>query len=193
MQDDSENLQTYEQEDCQYTSDFEQESNEFEADLDQQPESEDISDSESDSSVCAEYSRDRYDDEVYDQFANQAGPRVTEDHIGNYILSADQNSYDIKPFRSPSCVHLSEEVNTLHHEQEIKNSHYDKLSDAFDIISNASTMVICHEDQVFISENLGDVEQSNSFRTAEDEEDNLPFSDLQVLSNLQLEHVNHDP
>ena len=161
--------------------------------MDQQPEGEYILDSKSDSLVCVEYSGDRYDDEVYDQFANQAEPRLTEDHIGNYILSADQNSYDIKPIRSPSCVHLSEEVNTLHHEQEIKNSHYDKLSNAFDLISNVSTMVSCHEDKVFISENLGDVEQSNNFRPAEDEEDNLPFSDLQVLSNLKLEHVNHDP
>jgi hypothetical protein len=109
----------------------------------------------------------------------------------------------------PQCCHefnlskleLQEEYaaeeNTLHHDQEINDSHYDNLSDAFDIISNASTVVSCHDDQIFISENFEDVEQtdrfaSDSFRSAEVEEDSLPFPDLQGLSNLQLEHENHD-
>jgi hypothetical protein len=60
-----------------------------------------------------------------------------------------------------------------------------------------STVVSCHDDQIFISENFEDVEQtdrlaSDSFRSAEVEEDSLPFPDLQGLSNLQLEHENHD-
>jgi hypothetical protein len=109
----------------------------------------------------------------------------------------------------PQCCHefnlskleLQEEYaaeeNTLHHDQEINDSHYDNLSDSFDIISNASTVVSCYDDQIFISENFEDVEQtdrlaSDSFRSAEVEEDSLPFPNLQGLSNLQLEHENHD-
>jgi hypothetical protein len=87
------------------------------------------------------------------------------------------------------------EVNTIHHDQEISDSPHDNLSDAFDIISNASTIVSCDEDHIFSSENCEDVEQidkfaSDSFRSAEIEEDSLQFPDLQGLSNLQL---NHDP
>ena len=89
------------------------------------------------------------------------------------------------------------EENVLHHDQEINDSHYDNYSDAFDIISNASTVVTCHEDQIFISENFEDVERTNkttsdSFRFAEDEEDSLPFSYLQALFNSQLGKQNHD-
>ena len=197
MQVDSENLQTYEQEDNQYISDSEYESNEYETDLDQQPEGEYISDSVSVSSVCAEYSRDRYDDEVYDQFANQAEPRVTDDYIGNYIFSVDQNSCDIKPIRSPSCVHLSEEVNTILYDQKISDPHHDNHSDAFVFVSNAPTKLCCHEDEIVPVENLKGEEHilisaSDSFRSAEDKEDNLPFPDLRGLSNLQLEHENQE-
>jgi hypothetical protein len=90
------------------------------------------------------------------------------------------------------------EENTLHHDQEIIDSPHDNLSDAFDIISNAPTDVCCHEDEIVPSEKFEDVEQidkftSDSFRSAELEEDSLQFPDLQGLSNLQLEHVNHVP
>jgi hypothetical protein len=58
-------------------------------------------------------------------------------------------------------------------------------------ISNASTVVSCHEDQVFISENLEDVEQtdrftSDSFRSAVVKKDSLQCPDLQGLSNFLL-------
>jgi hypothetical protein len=69
MQADSENLQTYEQEDCGYISDSEQESTKYKADLDQQPEGEYISDLESDSSTLAGCSRDR--EQEGDQFSKQ--------------------------------------------------------------------------------------------------------------------------
>jgi hypothetical protein len=63
------------------------------------------------------------------------------------------------------------EENTFHHDQEIIDSPHDNLSDAFDIISNASTDVCCHEDEIVPSEKLEDVEQndrftSDSFRSA---------------------------
>ena len=84
-----------------------------------------------------------------------------------------------------------------HHDKEINDSHYDNLSYAFDIISNTSTVVSCHEDQIFISENFEDDEQTNkttadSFRSAEVDEGSLQSPDLQGLSGLQLEHENHD-
>jgi hypothetical protein len=86
---------------------------------------------------------------------------------------------------------------TIHHNQEISNLHHDNFSDAFNIISNASTVVSCYEDQIFLSENFEDVKQidrfaSDSFRSAEIDEDSLQIPDLQGLSNLQLEHENHD-
>jgi hypothetical protein len=70
--------------------------------------------------------------------------------------------------------------------------------DSFDIMSNASTDVCCHEDEIVPSEKFEDVEQndisaSDIFRSVKFEEDSLQFSDLQGLSNLQLEQVNHDP
>ena len=111
--------------------------------------------------------------------------------------------------------------NTLHYDQEIVYPHHDSHSDAFVIASNASPNLCCHEDKIVPIENLKSEEQifisaRDSFRSAtdnrdsfqsfdlqtqgnykihnaEDEEDSLPCLDLQGLSSLQLEHVNHDP
>jgi len=117
------------------------------------------------------------------------------------------NSYYEKIYSAdllfPECCHefnlskvdlqgeYAAEENTLHHDQEIIDSPHDNLSDAFDIISNAPTDVCCHEDDIIPSEEFEDVEQndisaSDSFRSAEFEEDSLQFPDLQGLSN-------HDP
>jgi hypothetical protein len=101
------------------TEDCSEENSKFEADLDQQPEGEYISDSESDFSVCAEYSRDRYGFEFHDQFANQEEPMVTDNYIGNYMFSVDPNSYDVKPVLSSSFVHLSEEEVTIIDDQSL--------------------------------------------------------------------------
>jgi hypothetical protein len=112
-----ENLQVHEQLNCQYILDSEQKSNEDEVDKEQQPEGEYISDSEKESSkyeadkeqqlegeymsdseldfsVWAEYSRDRYACEVYDQFVNQEEPMMIDDCIGNYVFLTDPCSYD---------------------------------------------------------------------------------------------------
>jgi hypothetical protein len=72
------------------------------------------------------------------------------------------------------------EENALHHDQEINDSHYDNLSDAFDIISNTSTVVSCHEDQIFLFENSEYVEQADvsvedSLKPAIDSKDNFQF------------------
>jgi len=118
------------------------------------------------------------------------------------VFCKDQFSADLL---FPECCHefnlsklefheeYAAEENTLHHDQETNNPHYDNLSDAFDIVSNASTIVHSHKDQIFLSDNLEDIEQidgfaSDSFRSAKDDEGSLQFSDLQGLSNLQLEH-----
>jgi hypothetical protein len=76
------------------------------------------------------------------------------------------------------------EVNTIHHDQEISDSHHDSHSDAFVIASNASPDLCCHEEEIVPIENLKSEEQilisaSNSFRSAVDVEDSLPFPDLQ--------------
>jgi hypothetical protein len=99
--------------------DCSEENSKYETDKGQQPEGEYISDSESDSSVCAEYSRDRYDYEVYDQFVNQNEPMITNDYTGNYMFLVDQNAYDVKPILSSSCVHLSEKEVTIIDDQSL--------------------------------------------------------------------------
>jgi hypothetical protein len=118
-------------------------------------------------------------------------------HAAFHVFCKDQFSADLL---FPECCHefnlsklelreeYTAEENTLHHDHEINNPHYDNLSDAFAIISNASTVVSCHEDQIFLSENFEDVEQidrsaSNSFRSAEDDEGSVQLSDLQTHEN----------
>ena len=63
-------MQALEQEECHYISYFDQEGKEYKANLEQQQVGEIISDSGQDSSIFAEYSRDKYACEVYDQFVN---------------------------------------------------------------------------------------------------------------------------
>jgi len=78
---DFENMHAHEQSECQYGSDFEQEGHEYETDLEQQKACEFISDSGQNSSIFAEYSRNRYELEFYDQFVNQDESMVTDDCI----------------------------------------------------------------------------------------------------------------
>jgi len=73
------------------------------------------------------------------------------------------------------------------------NSYYEKIYSA-DLLF----LECCHEDKIVPIESLKSEEQifisaSDIFRSTEIEEDSLQFPDLQGLSNLQLEHVNHDP
>jgi hypothetical protein len=103
------------------------------------------------------------------------------------VLNKDLNNYE--------KIVAAEDIS--HHDQEIGHPHHDNHSDAFVIASNASPDLCCHEEEIVPVENLKSEEQilisaSDSFRSAEDEEDSLPFPDLQGLSNLQLEHENHD-
>jgi hypothetical protein len=104
-----ENLHAHEQEECQYSSYFEQEGNECEADLEQQQACEIISDSDLNSSTFAEYSRDRYACEFYNQFANHVEHVVTDDCIGNYMFLADHNPCHLNTALSSSYDHDSEE------------------------------------------------------------------------------------
>jgi hypothetical protein len=102
------------------------------------------------------------------------------------------------------------EENTLHYDQEIADSHHDSHEDVTNTVSNLFIKDDCHDDQIVSfeifkdddqitpSENFEHVEHigilvEDSFRSAEDEEDSLQFPDLHELSDLQLEHVNHDP
>jgi hypothetical protein len=76
------------------------------------------------------------------------------------------------------------EVNAIHYDQEISDPHHDSHSDAFVITSNASPDLCYHEEEIVPIENLKSEEQilisaSNSFRSAVDVEDSLPFPDLQ--------------
>jgi hypothetical protein len=101
-----------EQEGDQFSSNgtamVEQERNEVGADLGQQPTCEFHLVSESDFSVFAEYSRDRYACEAYDQFVNQEEPKMTDDFVINYMFSAVSYSCDGNPILLSSCQHHSD-------------------------------------------------------------------------------------
>jgi hypothetical protein len=56
-----------------------------------------------------EYSRDRYESKVYDQFTNQIEPMITNDYIGNYIFLSDPNPYHVNLVMLSSCDHYSKE------------------------------------------------------------------------------------
>jgi hypothetical protein len=64
---------------CRYGSDFEHEGYQCEIELEQQQACEFISESDLDSLILAEFSRDRYESEVYDQFTNQIEPMIIND------------------------------------------------------------------------------------------------------------------
>jgi hypothetical protein len=79
------------------------------------------------------------------------------------------------------------------------NSYYEKIYSADLIFDNCCKESAFHiQHSVSIPSDCEEVEQidefaSDSVRSAEIEEDSLQFPDLHGLSNLQLEHVNHDP
>jgi len=77
--------------------------------LEQQQTYECISDSDLNSSIFAEYSRDRYACEFFDQIANQDEPMVTDDCIDNYMFLADYNPCHLNTALSSSSEHYSEE------------------------------------------------------------------------------------
>jgi len=102
------------------------------------------------------------------------------------------------------------EENILHYDQEIADSHHNSHEDVINIVSNSFIKDGCHDNQIVpfeifkddeqitLSENFEHVEQMDKFtadifRSAESEEDSLPFPDLQGLSNLQLGNEDHDP
>jgi hypothetical protein len=143
----------------------------------------------------------------YRSLPNASVSSLADFHAAFHVFCKDHFPADLL---FPECCHefnlskselqgeYAAEENTFHHDQEIIDSPHDNLSDAFDIISNASTDVCCHEDEIVPSEKFEDVEQndilaSDIFRSVKLEEDSLQFPDLQGLSNLQLEQVNHDP
>jgi hypothetical protein len=118
---------------------------------------------------------------------------LAEFHSAFHVFCKDYFSVDLL---FPDCCHefnlskselqgeYAAEENTLHHDQEIIDSPHDNFSDAFDIMSNASTDVCCHEDKIVPSEKFEDVEQndisaSDIFRSVKLEEDSLQFPDLQ--------------
>jgi hypothetical protein len=109
----------YKYETDQYILDSEQKSSEYEVDKEQQPEGEYISDSELDSSVLAEYSRDRYACEVYDQFVNQEDPMMTDDCIRNYMFLVDPNPCDGNLVLSSSCENYSDKEIVIFDDHEL--------------------------------------------------------------------------
>jgi hypothetical protein len=102
-------------------SDSKQESNECEADLEQQKAYELIFDLDLNSSTLAECSRERYECEFYDQFANQVEPMGTSDCIGNYIFLVDLNSYDFNTVLSSSSENVSEEEVVMIDDQNLRS------------------------------------------------------------------------
>jgi len=77
--------------------------------LEQQQSCEIILDSDLNSSTFAEYSRDRYVCEFYNQFANHVEHVVTNDCIGNYMFLADHNPFHLSTSLSSYYDHDFEE------------------------------------------------------------------------------------
>jgi hypothetical protein len=134
-----------------------------------------------------------------------------KDHFPANLLYP-QCCHEFHSSTKDSDVHeeYAAEENILHYDQEIVDSHHDSHEDVTNMVSNSFIKDDCHDDQIVSfeifkdddqitpSENFEHVEHigilvEDSFRSAEDEEDSLQFPDLHGLSNLQLEHVNHDP
>ena len=116
---------------------------------------------------------------------------------------------DTEVFCSPIFDEYAAEENILHYDQEIADSHHDSHEDAINIVSNSFVKDDCHDDQIVSFEIFKDDDQitpfenfehiehtgilvEDSFRSAEDEEDSLSFSDLQGLFDFQLENKVHD-
>jgi hypothetical protein len=144
----------------------------------------------------------------YRSFPNASISSLAEFHVAFHLFCKTKFSIDLL---YPECCHefsvLNKDLNNYekivaaedisHHDQEIGHPHHDNHSDAFVIASNASPGLCFHEEEIVPIENLKGEEQililaNDSFRSAEDEEDNLPFPDLEGLSNIQLENEDHD-
>jgi hypothetical protein len=129
-------------------------------------------------------------------------------HASFHVFCKDQFSND---FLYPKCCHefnlLNKELDTheeyvvvedtLHYDREISNPHYDNLSDAFDIVPNASTILGCHEDHIFPSENFEDVEQidisvGDSFGSAANTKSSPHLSVLQTKGNCSRHEEKDD-
>jgi hypothetical protein len=74
-----------------------------------------------------------------------------KDHFSVDLLFPDC-CHEFNLLKSELQGEYAAEENTLHHDQEIIDSPHDNFSDAFDIMSNASTDVCCHQDEIVPSE-----------------------------------------
>jgi hypothetical protein len=129
-------------------------------------------------------------------------------HASFHVFCKDQFSND---FLYPECCHefnlLNKELDTheeyvsvedtLHYDREISNPHYDNLSDSFDIVPNASTILGFHEDQIFPSEKFEDVEQidisvGDSFGSAANTKGSPQLSVLQTKENCSRHEEKDD-
>jgi hypothetical protein len=72
-------------------------------------------------SVFAEYSRDRYACEAYDQFVNQEEPMMIDDCIGNYMFLTNPCSYDFFTVLSSSSENFSEEEVVMIDDQNLRS------------------------------------------------------------------------
>jgi hypothetical protein len=119
---------------------------------------------------------------------------LAEFHSAFHVFCKDHFSVDLL---FPDCCHefnlskseLQEEYaaeeNTLHHDQEIIDSPHDNFSDAFDIMSNASTDVCCHQDEIVPSEKFEDVEGSPYLPDLQFKEDSSQLACLLIEERFQ--------
>jgi hypothetical protein len=157
----------------------------------------------------------------YRSLPNASVSSLADFHVAFHVFCKDhfpanllypQCCHEFHSSTKDSDVHeeYAAEENILHYDQEIVDSHHDSHEDVTNMVSNSFIKDDCHDDQIVSfeifkdddqitpSENFEHVEHigilvEDSFRSAKDEEDSLQFLDLHGLSNLQLEHMNHDP
>ena len=150
----------------------------------------------------------------YRSLPNASVSSLADFHAAFHVFCKDHFPADLI---YPQCCHefhsstkdsdiheeYAAEEDILHYDQEIADSHHDSHEDVTNMVSNLFIKDNCHddqivsfeifkdEDQVFISENLEDVEQtdrftSDSFRSTVVKKDSLQYLDLQGLSNFLL-------
>jgi hypothetical protein len=71
--------------------------------------------------VFAEYSRDRYACEAYDQSVNQEEPMMTDDCTGNYMFLTKPCSYDFNTVLSSSSENFSKEEVVMIDDQNLRS------------------------------------------------------------------------
>jgi hypothetical protein len=140
-----------------------------------------MSDLESDSSVFADFSMDRYACQVDDQFSNHFEHEVTDDCIDNYMFLVDHNQYVLNIVLSLSYDHYSEEGVVATDDQDLIT----RELEGYQFSSKEAFM-----DEVFMDQYVSDLGFKDPFAALMESyiSDHLKISDFIYSSTLPGEY-----